>query len=116
MFHPLYYKMFKCKREYCNASAFCPFFHSEEEKKHWDNAFSQFIKKDRVSYVKDKQKYFDRPRNQHHNGGGHFHNHHHNHHGHHHDNSNVNKNRKRSGNNLTSGSSNGYHHQETSPK
>jgi len=59
MYHPLYYKMFKCKREYCNFSQFCPFFHSEEEKKTWDNTFSNFIRKDRVSYVKDKQKYYE---------------------------------------------------------
>jgi len=59
MFHPLYYKMFKCKRESCNFSQFCPFFHSEEEKKTWDNMFSNFIRKDRVSYVKDKQKYYE---------------------------------------------------------
>jgi len=55
MFHPLYYKMFRCKREYCNFSQFCPFFHSEEEKKTWDRTFSNFIRKDRISYVKDKQ-------------------------------------------------------------
>jgi hypothetical protein len=60
MFHPLYYKMFRCKREYCNFSQFCPFYHSEEEKKTWDNVFSNFIRKDRISYVKDKQKYYER--------------------------------------------------------
>jgi len=33
MFHPLYYKMFKCKREFCkNNCLFCPFYHDEEEK------------------------------------------------------------------------------------
>lgn len=69
MFHPLYYKMFKCKREFCNESHFCPFFHNEEEKKSWDQSFADCIKKDRISYVKDKQKYYDhatdnrRPRN-----------------------------------------------------
>jgi len=63
MFHPLYYKMFKCKREYCNFSQFCPFFHSEEEKKTWDKTFSNFIRKDRISYVKDKQKYYEQHKN-----------------------------------------------------
>lgn len=55
MFHPLYYKMFRCKRDFCNHSAFCPFFHCEEEKKMWDDTFCTYIRKDRVSYVKDKQ-------------------------------------------------------------
>jgi hypothetical protein len=59
MFHPLYYKMFRCKREYCNLSQFCPFYHSEEEKKTWDKVFSNFIRKDRITYVKDKQKYYE---------------------------------------------------------
>jgi hypothetical protein len=60
MFHPLYYKMFRCKREYCNFSQVCPFFHSEEEKKTWDKLFSNYIRKDRISYVKDKQKYYEK--------------------------------------------------------
>jgi len=66
MFHPLYYKMFRCKRDFCNQSAFCPFYHSEDEKKVWDNTFRGFIRKDRVSYVKDKQKTSDKkaPRHQ----------------------------------------------------
>ena len=63
MFHPLYYKMFRCKREYCNFSQCCPFYHSEEEKKTWDKVFSNFIRKDRISYVKDKQKYYERNAN-----------------------------------------------------
>jgi hypothetical protein len=63
MFHPLYYKMFRCKREYCNFSQLCPFYHSEEEKKTWDKTFSNFIRKDRISYVKDKFKYFENKNN-----------------------------------------------------
>jgi len=63
MFHPLYYKMFRCKREYCNFSHCCPFYHSEEEKKTWDKVFSNFIRKDRISYVKDKQKYYEHQSN-----------------------------------------------------
>lgn len=59
MFHPLYYKMFRCKREYCNANHFCPFYHEEQEKKTWDRVFNSFIKKDRITYVKDKQKYYE---------------------------------------------------------
>jgi hypothetical protein len=64
MFHPLYYKMFRCKREYCNFSQICPFYHSEEEKKTWDKTFSNYIRKDRISYVKDKVKYFENKNNQ----------------------------------------------------
>jgi len=63
MFHPLYYKMFRCKREYCNFSQLCPFYHSEEEKKTWDKTFSNYIRKDRISYVKDKFKYFENKNN-----------------------------------------------------
>jgi hypothetical protein len=63
IFHPLYYKMFRCKREYCNFSQLCPFYHSEDEKKTWDRTFSNYIRKDRISYVKDKQKYYERDEN-----------------------------------------------------
>lgn len=63
MFHPLYYKMFKCKRDYCNFSLYCPFYHSEEEKKAWDRTFSNFIRKDRINYVKEKEKYFEKKNN-----------------------------------------------------
>jgi hypothetical protein len=59
MFHPLYYKMFRCKREYCNACQYCPFYHYEQEKKSWDKMFSNFLMKDRITYVKDKQKYYE---------------------------------------------------------
>lgn len=59
MFHPIYYKMFQCKRKYCNFSPFCPAFHTEDEKKTWDNMFANFVRKDRVLYVRDKQKYMD---------------------------------------------------------
>jgi len=59
MFHPLYYKMFRCKREHCNSCHFCPFYHQDQEKKAWDSVFSSFIKKDRITYVKDKQKYYE---------------------------------------------------------
>ena len=59
MFHPLYYKMFKCRRGGCNAYEFCPFFHNEEERLTWDHLFGSFMGKDRVSYVKDKQKFYE---------------------------------------------------------
>lgn len=59
VYHPLYYKLFKCKREHCNVSVYCPFYHTEEEKKTWDRSFSNYIRKDRISYVKEKQKYYE---------------------------------------------------------
>ena len=59
MFHPLYYKMFRCKRNQCDAHEFCPSFHNEEERQTWDRLFSSFMGKERVLYVKDKQKYYE---------------------------------------------------------
>lgn len=59
MFHPMYYKMFRCKREHCNSCQFCPFYHQEQEKKTWDKMFNTFLRKDRIAYVKDKQKYYE---------------------------------------------------------
>jgi len=59
MFHPLYYKMFRCKRALCNECKFCPFYHNEQEKKAWDRTFGDFMKKDRITYVKDKQRYYE---------------------------------------------------------
>jgi len=56
MFHPLYYKMFQCTRKYCKAAPYCPFYHAEEEKCIWGDYFSQYINKERVSYVKEKKK------------------------------------------------------------
>ena len=56
MFHPLYYKMFQCARKYCKAAPFCPFYHTEEEKKIWGDYFLQYINKERVAYVKEKKK------------------------------------------------------------
>jgi hypothetical protein len=63
VYHPLYYKLFKCKREHCNVSVYCPFYHTEEEKKTWDRSFSNYIRKDRISYVKEKQKYYENNKN-----------------------------------------------------
>jgi hypothetical protein len=59
MFHPLYYKMFRCKREYCSNCHFCPFYHKEQEKKNWDKMFNNILNRDRINYVKDKQKYLE---------------------------------------------------------
>ena len=59
MYHPLYYKMFRCRRARCNAHEFCPFFHNDEERITWDDLFSDFMGKNRVSYVKDKEKYYE---------------------------------------------------------
>ena len=59
MYHPLYYKMFRCRRARCNAHEFCPFFHNDEERMTWNGLFSDFMGKDRASYVKDKEKYYE---------------------------------------------------------
>jgi hypothetical protein len=56
MFHPLYYKMFQCKREYCNSSSMCPFFHTEDEKNTYEKVFSNFMRKDKKFYAKEKAK------------------------------------------------------------
>jgi len=63
MFHPLYYKMFRCKRALCNECKFCPFYHNEQEKKAWDRTFGDFMQKDRITYVKDKQRYYESTNN-----------------------------------------------------
>jgi len=63
MFHPIYYKLFRCRRESCESYQFCPFFHSDQEKKMWDSMFSSFMKKERIHYVKDKQKYYENSSN-----------------------------------------------------
>ena len=59
LFHPLYYKMFPCSRALCNGHQYCPAFHDEQEKMTWDKMFSSFVQKDRISYVKYKQIYFE---------------------------------------------------------
>lgn len=74
MFHPLYYKMFQCKRESCNSSQYCPFYHSEQEKKSWDEAFNTYLKKGRITYVKDKQKYYESTSQAQNNGASRYHN------------------------------------------
>lgn len=59
MFHPMYYKMFRCKVQHQHSDQFCPFYHTEQERSVWDKRFSDFMRKDRVTFVKDKQKYYE---------------------------------------------------------
>jgi len=54
LFHPLYYKNFKCVRTKCNQSVFCPYFHSEEEKTVWTVFFRAYFGKDREVFTKKK--------------------------------------------------------------
>jgi hypothetical protein len=51
IYHPIYYKLFKCKRVGCNQSYFCPFNHSETEKLLWDEIFQLFFLKRREMYT-----------------------------------------------------------------
>jgi hypothetical protein len=54
MFHPIYYRLFQCKRTHCENSFFCPFFHTKDEKTTWDETFLTYIRKSRDVYTKEK--------------------------------------------------------------
>eukprot|EP00330_Aristerostoma_sp_ATCC50986_P002282 CAMPEP_0114579946 /NCGR_PEP_ID=MMETSP0125-20121206/4281_1 /TAXON_ID=485358 ORGANISM="Aristerostoma sp., Strain ATCC 50986" /NCGR_SAMPLE_ID=MMETSP0125 /ASSEMBLY_ACC=CAM_ASM_000245 /LENGTH=266 /DNA_ID=CAMNT_0001771115 /DNA_START=69 /DNA_END=872 /DNA_ORIENTATION=- len=54
LFHPIFYKLFPCKRKYCNGSYLCPFRHSEKEKNQWDEKFFKLTKKQRDIFLKEK--------------------------------------------------------------
>lgn len=54
LFHPIFYKLFPCKRKYCNGSYLCPFRHSEKEKSQWDDRFLKLTKKQRDIFLKEK--------------------------------------------------------------
>ena len=67
MFHPMYYKLFKCKRNNCERSCFCPFIHSDLEKIIWDEIFKEFIFKSRDVLTKRKEletrnNYYSKPK------------------------------------------------------
>ena len=51
IYHPIYYKLFKCKRVGCNKSYYCPFNHSETEKLLWDEIFQMYFLKKREMYT-----------------------------------------------------------------
>jgi len=55
MFHPIYYRLFQCKRSHCENSFFCPFFHTKDEKTTWDETFLTHIRKSRDVYTKEKK-------------------------------------------------------------
>ena len=52
LFHPLYYKNFKCVRTKCDKSVYCPYIHSSEEKTIWSGVFRTFFGKDRDVFTK----------------------------------------------------------------
>jgi len=54
LYHPLYYKQFVCKREHCEKSAYCPYFHSEKEKIEWEVIFEQNLKLNRKLFLSTK--------------------------------------------------------------
>jgi len=39
LYHPLYFKQFLCKREFCERSTACPYFHNEKEKAEFELIF-----------------------------------------------------------------------------
>ena len=51
IYHPIYYKLFKCKRVGCNQSYYCPFNHNEVEKLLWDEIFQIYFLKKREMYT-----------------------------------------------------------------
>jgi len=59
LFHPLYYKNFKCVRTKCENSVFCPYFHSKEEKVVWDVLFKEHFGKDRSVFTKRRNEQED---------------------------------------------------------
>lgn len=54
LFHPIFYKLFPCKRKYCEGSYFCPFKHSDKEKIEWDDKFMKLTNKQRDVFLKEK--------------------------------------------------------------
>ena len=51
IYHPIYYKLFKCKRVGCNKSYYCPFNHNNAEKILWDEVFQIYFLKKREMYT-----------------------------------------------------------------
>ena len=51
IYHPIYYKLFKCKRVGCNKSYYCPFNHNNAEKILWDEIFQIYFLKKREMYT-----------------------------------------------------------------
>lgn len=54
LYHPLYYKNFRCVRTKCDKSILCPYNHSLEEKTVWTTAFRDFFGKDREIFTKKR--------------------------------------------------------------
>ena len=51
IYHPIYYKLFKCKRVGCNQFYNCPFNHNQKEKLFWDEIFQTYFLKKREMYT-----------------------------------------------------------------
>ena len=54
LYHPLYYKNFRCVRTKCEESVLCPYNHSSEEKNIWATTFKNFFEKDREIFTKKR--------------------------------------------------------------
>ena len=63
LYHPLYYKQFACKREHCDKSIFCPYFHNQREKLEWELVFEQSLKVNRQTFLSTKARQFQGPDN-----------------------------------------------------
>lgn len=61
LYHPLYYKQFACKREHCDKSIYCPYFHSEREKVEWEVIFEQKLKVNRKVFLSTKTRQVQTP-------------------------------------------------------
>jgi len=61
LYHPLYYKQFACKREHCDKSMYCPYFHSEREKVEWEVIFEQKLKVNRKAFLSTKTRQVQTP-------------------------------------------------------
>jgi len=56
LYHPLYFKQFACKREFCDRSTACPYFHNEKEKAEFEMIFEQRLNMSRKIFLSSKPK------------------------------------------------------------
>jgi len=72
LYHPLYYKQFACKRDHCDQSEYCPYFHSEREKIEWEVIFEQSLKVNRQAFLSTKTRQHQNPEISSKNGSPHM--------------------------------------------
>ena len=54
IFHPIYYKLFQCKRNKCSQINLCPFIHCDLENSIWEETFQKYTLKPRDLLTKKK--------------------------------------------------------------